>query len=85
MLLSKVSSKHISPLISALLVLTPITSIATECVAKNGVQTVPLLELYTSEGCNGCPLADKWLSNLKPDASKMIPLAFHVDYWDYIG
>ena len=50
--------------------------------------TTHLIELYTSEGCSSCPPADKWLSNLKdhPDLwSKFIPLAFHVDYWDYIG
>jgi hypothetical protein len=44
-----------------------------------------LLELYTSEGCSSCPPAEKWLSGLKPDPKKLIPLAFHVDYWDYIG
>ncbi len=60
-------------------------AIAAECSAKSGAQTVPLLELYTSEGCSSCPPADKWLSELKPDPSKVIPLAFHVDYWDYIG
>ncbi len=59
--------------------------IAAECSAKSGASTVPLLELYTSEGCSSCPPADKWLSNLKQDSSQLIPLAFHVDYWDYIG
>ncbi|NOT14691.1 MAG: DUF1223 domain-containing protein [Methylotenera sp.] len=59
--------------------------IAAECSAKSGAETVPLLELYTSEGCSSCPPADKWLSTLKPDLKKVIPLAFHVDYWDYIG
>ena len=58
---------------------------AAECSAKSGAATVPLLELYTSEGCSSCPPADKWLSGLKPDPTKVIPLAFHVDYWDYIG
>ncbi len=60
-------------------------AIAAECSAKSGVQTVPLLELYTSEGCSSCPPADKWLSGQKNDPSKFTPLAFHVDYWDYIG
>ena len=60
-------------------------AIAAECSAKSGAMTVPLLELYTSEGCSSCPPADKWLSDLKPDTKKIIPLAFHVDYWDYIG
>lgn len=58
---------------------------AAECSAKSGTQAVALLELYTSEGCSSCPPADKWLSGLKPDTNKVIPLAFHVDYWDYIG
>lgn len=58
---------------------------AAKCSAKSGAQTVPLLELYTSEGCSSCPPADKWLSGLKPDPKKFIPLAFHVDYWNYIG
>ncbi len=59
--------------------------IAAECSAKSGAATVPLLELYTSEGCSSCPPADKWLSNIKLDSKQLIPLAFHVDYWDYIG
>jgi hypothetical protein len=58
---------------------------AAECSAKSGLTTVPLLELYTSEGCSSCPPADKWLGGLKQDTSKFTPLAFHVDYWDYIG
>ena len=60
-------------------------SFAAECSAKSGLVTVPLLELYTSEGCSSCPPADKWLGGLKQDTSKFTPLAFHVDYWDYIG
>ena len=56
---------------------------AAECSAKSGAQTVPLLELYTSEGCSSCPPADKWMSGIKTE--KVTPLAFHVDYWDYIG
>ncbi len=47
-----------------------------------------LVELYTSEGCSSCPPADRWLSSLKSDEglwTKFVPLAFHVDYWDYIG
>lgn len=61
------------------------SAVAAECAAKSAAHTVPLLELYTSEGCSSCPPADKWLSNLNIKASEVTPLAFHVDYWDYIG
>lgn len=55
-----------------------------ECSVQSGEQKVPLLELYTSEGCSSCPPADAWLSSMK-GTNRVIPLAFHVDYWDYIG
>jgi hypothetical protein len=47
-----------------------------------------LIELFTSEGCSSCPPADRWMSRLKDDArlwKEFIPLAFHVDYWNYLG
>ncbi|MGQ0442595.1 MAG: DUF1223 domain-containing protein [Methylophilaceae bacterium] len=78
-------SKLFPKLISALVLVAPITAIAAECSAKSGAQTIPLLELYTSEGCSSCPPADKWLSGIKHGTDQVTPLAFHVDYWDYIG
>lgn len=57
------------------------------CTAQSGIQRATLLELYTSEGCDSCPPADRWLSNQKssPVAGLVVPLAFHVDYWDNLG
>ncbi|WP_199155280.1 thioredoxin family protein [Chromobacterium sp. ASV23] len=49
---------------------------------------VSLLELYTSEGCSSCPPADAWLSGLGAAGiglRQLVPLAFHVDYWDGLG
>ncbi len=49
---------------------------------------VMLLELFTSEGCSSCPPADRWLSGLVDDPRlwrQVVPVAFHVDYWDSIG
>ncbi len=47
-----------------------------------------LIELYTSQGCSSCPPADKKLSKLLASDelwNSIIPIAFHVDYWNYLG
>jgi hypothetical protein len=43
-----------------------------------------VVELFTSQGCSSCPPADEYLGELTQRAD-IIPLAFHVDYWNYIG
>lgn len=57
-------------------------------IFDSGDQRVHLVELYTSEGCSSCPPADQWLQTHleNPDLwQSVVPLAFHVDYWDYLG
>jgi hypothetical protein len=70
-----------------LAVLTAPALAAEECSAKSAEHVVPLVELYTAEGCSDCPPADKWLSRLAMDRAptRAIPLALHVDYWDEAG
>jgi hypothetical protein len=61
---------------------------AGECALESPLHRVPVLELYTSEGCNSCPPADRWFGGLRrtgigPEAAVL--LAFHVDYWNQLG
>ena len=54
----------------------------------SGSERVALLELFSSEGCSSCPPAEKWLGELggHPDLWKrLVPLNFHVTYWDRLG
>jgi len=48
-----------------------------------------VVELFTSEGCSSCPPADELLGHLHQDLAtkniQVIPLGFHVDYWNSLG
>lgn len=69
------------------LMASPTFAADTIIISSNGQQTA-VLELYTSEGCSSCPSADRWLAalvELPNDELDVLALAFHVDYWDYLG
>ncbi|MBS0321950.1 MAG: DUF1223 domain-containing protein [Proteobacteria bacterium] len=56
---------------------------AASCAAASGPTRTPLVELYTSEGCDSCPPAERWLGARFPaGGTGAAVLAFHVDYWD---
>ncbi len=64
------------------------TTYADEFRLKSSDEPATVVELYTSHGCSSCPPADTWLRkyiNHKDLWIKVIPMAFHVDYWDYLG
>ena len=57
-------------------------------IFTSGDRPVALIELYTSEGCSSCPPAERWLNELTDDPGlwgQYVPVAFHVDYWNYLG
>ena len=65
----------------------PAAAAAAQTITSGPARTA-LLELFTSEGCSSCPPAETWLSALaKSDHAwkDVVPVAFHVDYWDYLG
>ena len=75
-------------LVLAALALAAPAHAATVCRATNDALTRPLVELYTSEGCDSCPPADRWFSSQFAAADTgqhAVALAFHVDYWDRLG
>lgn len=68
-----------------------IGAIAAATPAKTSAQTSAkapaepvVVELFTSQGCSSCPPADRYFNELAARAN-VIALAFHVDYWNYIG
>lgn len=73
---------------AALTVASPASALPA-CHATSGANVRPLVELYTSEGCDSCPPADRWLTAHFPAAAagdaQPLALAFHVDYWDRLG
>lgn len=47
-----------------------------------------LIELFTSQGCSSCPPAENWINSFLKEEKlwqEFVPVAFHVDYWDYLG
>ncbi|MTI11319.1 DUF1223 domain-containing protein [Curvivirga aplysinae] len=52
--------------------------------AASSLDRPVVVELFTSQGCNSCPPAEKFLNKLA-ERDDVIALEFHVDYWDYIG
>jgi len=59
-----------------------------EIAFESKPQRAHLIELFTSEGCSSCPPAEDWLNGLKNHPrlwQDIVPVAFHVDYWDHLG
>jgi hypothetical protein len=52
--------------------------------ADESKQPKGVVELFTSQGCSSCPPADTVFGEIA-DKGDVVALAYHVDYWDYLG
>ncbi|VAV91700.1 hypothetical protein that often co-occurs with aconitase [hydrothermal vent metagenome] len=52
--------------------------------AGEGGQSLVVVELFTSQGCNSCPPADEVLAKLSM-RKDVLALSYSVDYWNYLG
>ncbi len=74
--------------VALLLLLMPGIVRADPLILDSGKSQITLLELYTSQGCSSCPPADRWLNEFTTSDrlwTELVPVALHVDYWDYLG
>jgi hypothetical protein len=72
----------------AVLVAVSLASAALGQVFQSGERAVPLVELFTSEGCSSCPPAEQWVGELRHDPAlwrNFVPVVWHVNYWDRLG
>jgi hypothetical protein len=73
------------PLLGTVLGLVSLAALA-QSASADSVRHRPkaVVELFTSQGCAQCPPADALLTSLAEEGD-VVALAYHVDYWDYIG
>lgn len=86
----KYSNPILKLLVAVLLVCAVVFSLRpAKSIAGVPARKAVLAELFTSEGCSSCPPADALLGRLRQDLAQqgveVIPLGFHVDYWNSLG
>ena len=73
------------PLFGAALGIVTLAALAAPAGAESmRARPKAVVELFTSQGCAQCPPADALLTGLAEEGD-VVALAYHVDYWDYVG
>ena len=70
---------------AAAAIFTAFAMVAIPMRAADAQDSPVVVELFTSEGCSSCPPADAFLTDLARERTDVLPLAFHVTYWNYLG
>ena len=83
MQITTLTMKHLSwfAMLSGVVVL---SCLAQPASAETRLRPKAVVELFTSQGCSSCPPADALLTSLA-EQGDVVALAYHVDYWDYVG
>lgn len=76
--------RRMIPTVFARYALVFMTIACTSAQAQDGNTPRGVIELFTSQGCSSCPPADRAFERLA-QMSDVVALAYHVDYWNYIG
>lgn len=73
-------------IVAALALISSQNALIVQKIQKPPVQKTVLLELFTSQGCSSCPPADAILAAYAASHDEqIIPISFHVDYWNRLG
>ncbi len=73
------------PTMLLLLCPTAMLPAAVSCAPAPIIPAPIVIELFTSQSCSSCPPADALLAELRHTRPDLLPLDFHVDYWNHLG
>ncbi|HEX4475233.1 MAG TPA: DUF1223 domain-containing protein, partial [Polyangiaceae bacterium] len=83
------TSSKVAAIAAAFIAISVGFSVAHRTARAAPAPTPIVVELFSSEGCSSCPPADAFLRKLEQSQPvsgvAVLPLEFHVDYWNYLG
>lgn len=80
--MSILSTRPLMPIAAVLAIAASVAYASAEEAVKS--KPVGVVELFTSQGCSNCPKADRAIESLA-GRSDVVTIAYHVDYWNYMG